>query len=170
MVEIPRMKKPPPPHPLALNPRLLPTHTHTLTYTYTHTHPNLASLDQPARDNAAYRQYFGAMMPLFRSFEPTIHSIVEDPRANTAAVWCSSVSDTVVGRYANEYVLLLHFSPGGDKVERIVEFVDSAYSREFFGRLGRFVAERAGGQAQAQAAGGKEEEEGEEEQGAKKPS
>lgn len=81
-------------------------------------------------------------MPFFQGFEPTIHDIVEDERANKATVWCSSVSETVVGRYANEYMLLLHFNDAGDKVERVVEFVDSSYSKDFFGRLREFAAER----------------------------
>lgn len=80
---------------------------------------------------------------------PTIHEIVEDERGNKVTIWCSSESDTVLGKYANEYMILLYFNDAGDKVERVVEFVDSAYSKAFFVRLEKFVADKATEQAQA---------------------
>lgn len=82
-------------------------------------------------------------MPFFQNFEPTIHEMVEDEKGNKVTIWCSSVSDTVLGKYENEYMILLYFNQAGDKVERVVEFVDSAYSKAFFGRLEKFVAERS---------------------------
>lgn len=97
------------------------------------------SLGRPVMDNAAYRQYFGAMMPLFKNFTPVVHQLVEDESANTVAIWCSSTAETVIGPYTNEYVLVLHFTEAGDKVEKFVEFVDTEYSKSFFGRLRKYV-------------------------------
>lgn len=119
-------------------------------------HTRVASLQRPERSNSEYRQYFGAVMPFFQGFEPTIHDMVEDERGNKVTIWCSSVSETAVGRYANEYMILLYFNGAGDKVERVVEFVDSAYSRSFFARLERFVAEGGQGRQQQQQASGGE--------------
>lgn len=81
-------------------------------------------------------------MPFFRGFEPTVHDLVVDERANKATVFCSSRSETVLGLYENEYVILLHFNEAGDKVERLVEFVDSGYSAAFFQRLEKALAEK----------------------------
>lgn len=68
--------------------------------------------------------------------------MVEDPRDNKMAVWACSTSDTAIGPYTNEYVLLLWFNEAGDKVERFVEFVDSDYSRSMFTRLHKLAEER----------------------------
>ncbi|KAJ4390943.1 hypothetical protein N0V93_004542 [Gnomoniopsis smithogilvyi] len=100
------------------------------------------SLDRPAMDNAAFRQYFGGIMPLFKNFTPTTHQLIEDEKANTVVIWCSSTADTVIGPYGNEYVLLLHFNETGDKVEKIVEYVDTEYSKSFFGRLRTYLEEQ----------------------------
>lgn len=96
---------------------------------------SVESLDRPAMDNATFRKYFGGMMPLFKNFTPTVHQLVEDEKANTIAIWCSSTADTIIGPYGNEYMLLLFFNEAGDKVEKVIEFVDTEYSKSFFGRL-----------------------------------
>lgn len=93
-------------------------------------------------DNATFRQYFGGMMPLFKSFVPTVHQLVEDEKANTIVIWCSSKAETVIGPYANEYVIVLHFNEAGDKVEKIIEFVDTEFSKTFFGRLRVYLEEQ----------------------------
>lgn len=81
-------------------------------------------------------------MPLFKHFNPVIHQLVEDESANTVVIWCSSTAETVIGPYANEYMLVLHFTESGDKVEKFVEFVDTEYSKSFFGRLRTYVEEQ----------------------------
>lgn len=81
-------------------------------------------------------------MPLFKDFNPVIHQLVEDESANTVAIWCSSTADTVIGPYGNEYVLVLYFNEAGDKVERLIEFVDTEYSKSFFGRLRKYLEEQ----------------------------
>lgn len=81
-------------------------------------------------------------MPFFNGFEPTIHDLVVDERANKATIFCSSTSESVLGPYQNEYMILLHFNDTGDKVERVVEFVDSGYSISFFQKLAETVAEK----------------------------
>ncbi|ROW15308.1 hypothetical protein VPNG_03042 [Cytospora leucostoma] len=101
------------------------------------------SLKQTPQDNATYRKYFASIVPLFQDFQPTIHEIVEDERENKAFIWVSSKGETVIGPYGNEYTILLYFNDAGDKVEKIVEFVDSAYTKEFFTRLAKHTAKRA---------------------------
>eukprot|EP00918_Siedleckia_nematoides_P040272 GHVU01087397.1.p3 GENE.GHVU01087397.1~~GHVU01087397.1.p3 ORF type:complete len:149 (+),score=38.54 GHVU01087397.1:1060-1506(+) len=103
-----------------------------------------SSLNRPEQSNAEFRAYFSGIMPLFKNFTPTIKTIVEDDAANTVAIWCSSKADSVIGPYGNEYMILLHFNPEGDKVTRFVEFIDTAFSKDFFGRLGKWAAEKKG--------------------------
>jgi hypothetical protein len=47
----------------------------------------------------------------------------------------TSTADTDIGRYANEYALILHFTEDGKKVTKFLEYVDSAYSIKFFAAL-----------------------------------
>ena len=55
----------------------------------------------------------------------------------------TSTAETDIGDYRNEYMLVLHMTEDGGKVERFMEYVDSGYSREFLGRLRAYV-ERKG--------------------------
>ena len=55
-------------------------------------------------------------------------------------MWVDSKAQSLIGPYGNEYMILLYFNEAGDKVERIVEFIDSAYSKDFFTRLGHHMA------------------------------
>jgi ketosteroid isomerase-like protein len=48
----------------------------------------------------------------------------------------SSMAETKVGRYNNEYALFLDFTDDGRQIKRIEEFADSAYSADFFAKLG----------------------------------
>ena len=57
----------------------------------------------------------------------------------------SSEASTVLGAYGNEYMLVLHMTEDGSKVERIYEFVDSGYGADYMRRLREAMAESAGG-------------------------
>lgn len=54
----------------------------------------------------------------------------------------SSKAVTDLGDYANEYMIILYMTEDGSKVERFLEFVDSAYSKDFMGRLREAMARR----------------------------
>ena len=54
----------------------------------------------------------------------------------------SSKATTDLGDYANEYMIILYMTEDGSKVERFLEFVDSAYSKDFMGRLREAVARK----------------------------
>lgn len=100
------------------------------------------SLQQTPKDNKNYRKYWASIAPLFSNFHPTIHDIVEDPLENKLIVWASSTGQTVLGPYANEYMLLLYFNEAGDKIERFVEFVDSDVARSTFSKLHKLMEEQ----------------------------
>lgn len=76
-------------------------------------------------------------MPLFRNFHVTVDDVFEDIANKRVAIWCHSTADTAAGPYANEYVMMFHFNETGTKVVRVCEFVDSAFSKYFFGKLER---------------------------------
>jgi hypothetical protein len=90
-------------------------------------------------DNTQYRNYFATFIPVFSNFTVYINEITEDPQANRVAVWASSTADSPIGPYANEYVLMFHFTPPGDKITRFYEFVDSGYSSAFFRNLTEYL-------------------------------
>jgi ketosteroid isomerase-like protein len=90
-------------------------------------------------DNATYSAYFSAMMPYFRNFTVKVNDIIEDARANKVAVWAESTADTDIGPYKNEYMLVFYLDERGEKVERMLEFVDSANSVEFFPKLRKYA-------------------------------
>jgi ketosteroid isomerase-like protein len=64
-----------------------------------------------------------------------VHKEVQDVEARTCMMHASSTANTKKGPYANEYALILTFTNDGKKIEKIEEFADSAYSKEFFAKL-----------------------------------
>lgn len=108
---------------------------------HTDRHP-VESLQQEPKGNEDYRKYWTSIAPLFTNFQPTVHDIIEDQRENKLIVWASSTGQTVLGPYANEYMLLLYFNPAGDKVERFVEFVDSDVARSTFSKLYKLMEDK----------------------------
>lgn len=100
------------------------------------------SLGNPEKDNAGYRAWFGPMMAHFRGFTVTVDDLVEDSRANKVVLRAHSRAETVIGPYANEYVLILHMNEAGDKITRMVEFVDTNNSVTFFPKLREHMANK----------------------------
>jgi len=54
-------------------------------------------------------------------------------------VWAGSTVDTDIGPYKNEYMLVFYLDERGEKVGRMLEFVDSANSVEFFPKLRKYA-------------------------------
>jgi hypothetical protein len=90
-------------------------------------------------DNVTYSTYFSAIMPYFRNFTVKVNDITEDAKANKVTVWAESTADTDTGPYKNEYMLVFYLDERGEKVERMLEFVDSANSGEFFPKLRKYA-------------------------------
>jgi len=74
-------------------------------------------------------------MPAFQNFDVTVLDLIEDSAANKVAMWAKSTATTIIGPYTNEYMLVFYFNETGDKVERFLEYVDSANSVSFFPKL-----------------------------------
>jgi ketosteroid isomerase-like protein len=61
--------------------------------------------------------------------------MVHDAENHTCMFLAKSTATTAIGPYANEYAVMLQFTEDGEKVVRFEEFVDSAYSMNFFQKL-----------------------------------
>ena len=58
-----------------------------------------------------------------------------DVEARKVIMHLESRADTKIGVYENEYILMVEMTEEGDRVQEVWEFVDSAASSAFFGRL-----------------------------------
>ena len=91
-----------------------------------------SSLSPPPMENAAYRTFFSATITRVWNFKLTVSEIIENGEQNKVVVFASSTADSKegVGSYAQEYVLLFEFEEGGEKIKRMVEWVDSVKAKE----------------------------------------
>ncbi|KAI9321100.1 hypothetical protein DFJ73DRAFT_877051 [Zopfochytrium polystomum] len=103
-----------------------------------------SSLNQPPRDNAAYAAYFSALMPLYKNFHVDVLDTAVDEQAKAVTVWAKSTADSVLGPYGNEYIMWFKMTDDGASINVVREYVDSAYSVDFFKRLQAFTAAAAG--------------------------
>ena len=76
--------------------------------------------------------------------------MVEDQERNKVVLHAKSTAQTVLGEYANEYVLMLQMTEDQRQVVSFKEFVDSGYSEEYMDALARKLNEGKG-----KGAGGK---------------
>lgn len=58
-----------------------------------------------------------------------------DVETRKCIIHASSTADSIIGPYANEYALIMTFTEDRKQVVEFKEFVDSAYSKEFFAAL-----------------------------------
>ena len=88
-------------------------------------------------DNKTYSTFFAASIPRIWNFKLTISEIIEDAQNNKTVVFASSTADSKagVGSYGQEYVLLFEFDESGEKIRRMVEWVDSVRAKEQVGIL-----------------------------------
>jgi hypothetical protein len=83
-------------------------------------------------DNGAYRTFFSSTISRIWNFKLSISEIIEDAEKNKVVVFASSTADSKerVGSYGQEYVLLFEFDESGEKIRRMVEWVDSVRAKE----------------------------------------
>lgn len=104
-----------------------------------------SSLHRPPLNNEQYAALFHPIMPAFEGFHLTVHDSIVDEAARKVLKHASSSASTALGPYNNEYMLILHMTEDGRKVEKFYEFVDSAYSADYMRRLKDATAESAQG-------------------------
>ncbi|KAL8745565.1 MAG: hypothetical protein Q9190_002303 [Brigantiaea leucoxantha] len=88
-------------------------------------------------NNNEYIEWFAPNFPLYRNFKVSVYDTVLDLTERKVAMHAKSSAVTGIGDYNNEYVLILHLTEDGTKVEKFVEFADSGYSAKFMDRLRR---------------------------------
>ena len=103
-----------------------------------------ASLGIKPMKNEEYAAYFEPQMAAFRDFKLAVHDTVHDAAAQKVSMWVTSTATTDVGPYTNEYMLVLNMNEEGTKVERLLEYVDSAHSIQFMGKLRKGRREEKG--------------------------
>lgn len=64
-----------------------------------------------------------------------VKDLIVDEKNHKVAIWGASTADSVIGPYSNEYMVTIYLTKEGDKVEKILEFVDSLKSASFFTKL-----------------------------------
>ncbi|KAL8723561.1 MAG: hypothetical protein Q9225_000196 [Loekoesia sp. 1 TL-2023] len=98
-----------------------------------------ASLGQKPMNNEQYTSFLTTSLPAFRGFCLTIRDTVIDEPARKVVMHLTSTASTDLGKYHNEYMMTLHMTKDGCKVDKFEEFVDSKYSADFMPRLRDFL-------------------------------
>jgi hypothetical protein len=82
--------------------------------------------------NTDYRTFFSVTIPKIWNFRLKISEIIESPQSNKVVVLASSTADSKAGpaTYGQEYVLVFEFDESGEKITRMVEWVDSVRANE----------------------------------------
>ena len=101
-----------------------------------------SSLNRPARTNDEYAAYFGSILHAFQNWALTVHYTIVDEVKRTVVMKVTSRANTDIGLYENEYMIVFWMTEDGSQVERVEEWVDSAYSKNFLGKLWEHLAEK----------------------------
>lgn len=101
-------------------------------------HPS--SLGRPVRNNDQYRDYLKTMQSVISSFHLEPLEILEDIHRGKVVIHAKSSAVTRIGHFENEYVLILTLSEDRAKIVHVKDFLDSAFSKDFMGRLAEYQA------------------------------
>ncbi|KAM0249348.1 hypothetical protein ACHAQJ_009109 [Trichoderma viride] len=100
---------------------------------------------RPDRNNAEFGAFFEGILPSLRNFrlhEVAASPFVVDVEARRVMMHLTSTAETDIGPYNNEYIFWLTISEDGEKVDEIVEFLDSFYTAGFLERLAKETGEK----------------------------
>jgi len=99
--------------------------------------PSSLSSSGTPLSNTAYSTFYASVLPTLWNFKLTISDIIESPQSNKVVVFASSTADSKagVGTYGQEYVLVFEFDESGEKIKKMVEWVDSARAKAQVGIL-----------------------------------
>ena len=100
-----------------------------------------ASLNYPpSMTNEQWAAHLSSLKPIVSTFPVTAKELFEDDGSNQVTIWATSnatfreeAKDEDSGlnwSYHGEYIFILLFNQAGDKIERIVEFLDSKKAAE----------------------------------------
>ncbi|PTB63399.1 hypothetical protein BBK36DRAFT_1143884 [Trichoderma citrinoviride] len=103
-------------------------------------HHLLPGTKLPSRNNQEFAEFLERIIPIIRNFR--LHVVdttppVVDVEARKVMMHLKSSAETDVGPYENEYFFVLTVSEDGEKIDEVVEFLDTAYTAEFMERLSK---------------------------------
>ncbi|MCJ1404371.1 hypothetical protein MMC11_007596 [Xylographa trunciseda] len=107
-----------------------------------------SSLALPPKDNTAFGEHIRRLREIMPKFPVTATEVMEDEEKNVAIVHAFSqacfhdwVKDAGIPStdwdYQGEYIFVLAMTEAGDKVKRVVEFVDSKGTERLLGLVMR---------------------------------
>ncbi|KAF3067012.1 Isomerase trt14 [Trichoderma lentiforme] len=103
--------------------------------------------NRPARTRAEFGEFLERTIPVIRNFR--LHAVdtspwIVDVEARRVTMHLKSTGESDIGAYNNEYIFIITISEDGEKVDGIIEFLDSLYSSEFVGSLAKQTGQALG--------------------------
>ena len=107
-----------------------------------------ASIAPPAKDNVAFGEHISRLRDVMQKFPVTAKEVMEDEAKNMVIVHATSQAhfheefkdDEISSEewmYRGEYIFMLTMNESGDKVRKVVEFLDSKGTERLFGLVKR---------------------------------
>ncbi|KAL6799538.1 hypothetical protein GGI42DRAFT_355135 [Trichoderma sp. SZMC 28013] len=96
--------------------------------------------NRPARTRAEFGEFLERTIPAIRNFR--LHAVdtspwIVDVEMRRVTMHLKSTGESDLGAYNNEYIFMITVSEDGEKVDGILEFLDSLYSSEFVSSLAK---------------------------------
>jgi len=112
-----------------------------------------SSIAPPPKDNIAFGEHVSRLREIMPKFPVTAKEVMEDEEKNVAiihavsqAYFYDSVKDEGISsddwKYQGEYIFVLTMTEAGDKVKKVVEFVDSKGTERLLGLIKRARANK----------------------------
>jgi ketosteroid isomerase-like protein len=99
------------------------------------------SLQRPPQKNTEFLAHFSAMKGIFWGWKSEVLDTVVDAPAHKVVLHSIARAESAIGPFENEMVFTIWMTDDDSQIKQVREFVDSAYVREFFGRLMKKKAE-----------------------------
>lgn len=106
------------------------------------------SIAPPAKDNVAFGEHISRLRDIMQKFPVTAKEVMEDGAKNMVIVHATSQAhfheefkdDGISSEewvYRGEYIFMLTMNESGDKIKKVVEFVDSKGTERLLGLMKR---------------------------------
>ncbi|KAG7038467.1 S-adenosyl-L-methionine-dependent methyltransferase [Colletotrichum scovillei] len=99
-------------------------------------------LGVPERKRDAVERALPALVGIVSNYKLTIHEVLHDAAKSKAAVYAVSTGESPFGPWEMEYAAFLHFSKAGDKIVRLEEMLDSAFTKDFAPKFQKYLQDR----------------------------
>ncbi len=112
-----------------------------------------SSIAPPPKDNTAFGEHIRRLREVMPKFPVTAKEVMEDEEKNVAIIHATSQAhfhDSVKDdgilpddwKYQGEYIFMLTMTEAGDKVKKVVEFLDSKGTERLLGLVKRARANK----------------------------